>query len=90
MQPKVCDHISDIKELRQPEAYECFECMKTGSEWVHLRTCQTCGATLCCDQSRNRHMTAHYNATGHPVVISAEPGEKWMYCYPDELFVDYR
>ena len=86
---KICEHISAIEELRLPKAYECEECVKTNSTWVHLRTCQTCGATLCCDQSPNKHMTGHYHQSGHPVVISAEPGEKWMWCYDDELFVDY-
>ena len=88
-EPVVCTHIRDIKELKTARAYECEECIKTGSDWVHLRTCQTCGATLCCDQSPNTHMTKHYHQTAHPVVISSEPGEKWMYCYKDDLFVDY-
>jgi hypothetical protein len=25
--------------------------MKIGAYWVHLQTCQTCGVTLCCDNS---------------------------------------
>ncbi len=86
---KVCSHIGQIHEIREPKSYECEECIKTGGSWVHLRTCQTCGATLCCDQSPGKHMTHHYHQAGHPVIISAEPGEKWMYCYPDEQFVDY-
>lgn len=86
---KVCEHISSIKDLKEPEAYECEECIKNGGTWMHLRTCQTCGATLCCDNSPQKHMTAHFHKTGHPVVISAEPGEKWLWCYTDELFVDY-
>ena len=85
----VCEHINGIKTLRQPKAYACEECVKIGSTWVHLRTCQTCGVTLCCDQSPHKHMTAHYHTTHHPVIISAEPGEKWLWCYKDELFVDY-
>ena len=88
-EPAICAHIKGIKELKTAKAYECEECIKTGDDWVHLRTCQTCGATLCCDQSPNRHMTKHYHKTAHPVVISAEPGEKWLYCYKDELFADY-
>jgi hypothetical protein len=27
--------------------------------------------------------------TGHPVVASAEQGERWLYCYPDERFAEY-
>ncbi len=86
---QICNHIQEIKELKQPVKLVCDECIKTGSRWVHLRTCQTCGATLCCDQSPNKHMTKHFHETGHPVVISAEPGEKWLWCYEDELFVEY-
>jgi len=88
-QQEVCKHIESIRELKQPQSYECEECVKTGSTWMHLRTCQTCGSTLCCDQSEHKHMTKHFHKTKHPVVISAEPGEKWMWCYIDELFVDY-
>jgi hypothetical protein len=88
-QQTICEHIKQIKDLKVAEAYECEACIKIGSDWVHLRTCQTCGATLCCDQSQHQHMTHHYHKTGHPVVISSEPGEKWLWCYKDELFVDY-
>ena len=84
-----CRHIADVKELKLPKEYVCDECIKTGDEWVHLRTCQTCGTTLCCDQSPNKHMTKHNHKTQHQVVISAEPGEQWLYCYKDDQFVDY-
>ncbi|WP_235048385.1 UBP-type zinc finger domain-containing protein [Arcticibacter svalbardensis] len=56
---------------------------------MHLRTCQTCGHTLCCDASPHKHMTKHYHETQHPVIASAEKGERWLWCYPDEQFVDY-
>jgi hypothetical protein len=26
---------------------------------------------------------------GTPVIASAEPGERWLYCYPDDAFADY-
>jgi hypothetical protein len=54
-----------------------------------LRTCQECGVTLCCDNSRNRHATKHAHASGHPVIASAQPGERWLYCYPDNAFTEY-
>ena len=85
----ICGHIRNIKELKLPKEYICEKCIKTGSDWTHLRTCQNCGATLCCDESPNTHMTKHYHLTHHPVVISAEPGEKWMWCYADEIFAEY-
>jgi len=84
-----CEHLTNITDLKSAKSYECEECKKTGSRWVHLRTCQTCGATLCCDSSPNRHATKHAHATGHPVVASAEPGERWLYCYPDDAFAEY-
>ena len=85
----ICSHIQAIKELKHAREYVCEECIKTGDDWVHLRTCQTCGATLCCDQSPNTHMTKHFHQSGHPVIISSEPGEKWLWCYKDDLFAEY-
>jgi hypothetical protein len=85
----ICSHIQAIKTLKQAKEDVCEECIKTGDDWVHLRTCQTCGVTLCCDQSSNAHMTKHFHHTQHPVVISSEPGEKWLWCYKDNLFAEY-
>ncbi|MCW6005934.1 UBP-type zinc finger domain-containing protein [Micromonospora sp. CPCC 205371] len=52
---------------------------------VHLRTCLTCGHVGCCDSSAPRHATVHAASTGHPVIQSAQPGETWRWCYPDQL-----
>ncbi len=84
-----CAHIGAVKTVKHAKQRVCDECVKTGAHWVHLRTCQTCGATLCCDSSPHRHASAHARATSHPVVASAEPGERWLYCYPDEAFAEY-
>jgi hypothetical protein len=84
-----CAHLSAINEVTLPQQRVCEECIKTGATWVHLRTCQECGQTLCCDSSPNRHATRHARATGHPVIASAEVGERWLYCYPDEQFSRY-
>ena len=84
-----CVHIRAVDHVRGAERRECAECVRTGARWVHLRTCQECGATLCCDSSPNRHASAHARSTGHPVVASAEPGERWLYCYPDDAFAEY-
>ena len=89
MPEPTCPHIEALTELIQPTETVCEECVKTNSRWVHLRTCQTCGATLCCDSSPNQHASKHALAAGHPVIISAEPGERWMYCYPDDAYADY-
>ncbi|GAB2528907.1 UBP-type zinc finger domain-containing protein [Spirosoma aerophilum] len=85
----ICSHLSAITELRVEKEHVCEECIKIGSPWLHLRTCQTCGVTLCCDSSPNKHATKHFHASGHPVVASAEPGERWLWCYEDEQVVGY-
>jgi branched-subunit amino acid aminotransferase/4-amino-4-deoxychorismate lyase len=89
MSDGTCSHLDAITTVKHAKRRECEECVKIGSSWVHLRTCQECGVTLCCDSSPNRHATKHAHATGHPVIASAEPGERWLYCYPDEAFTEY-
>jgi hypothetical protein len=85
----LCAHLSAITQVKVGTDGVCEECIKHGGRWVHLRTCQTCGITLCCDDSPAKHMTQHYHAEHHPVIASAQPGEKWLWCYPDEAFVEY-
>lgn len=84
-----CLHLGAIASIKQPQVRECAECVKTGDAWVHLRTCQTCGVTLCCDSSPNRHASKHAHASNHPVIASAQPNERWLYCYLDEIMVEY-
>ncbi len=84
-----CAHMDALETLKTAERRVCAECIKTGARWLHLRTCQQCGVTLCCDDSPNRHASKHARATGHPVISSAEPGERWLYCYPEEVFAEY-
>jgi hypothetical protein len=84
-----CSHIDARGPLKHAQRRECAECVKTGGQWVHLRTCQSCGATLCCDSSPNQHASKHARAAQHPVIASAEPGERWVYCYVDEAFAEY-
>jgi uncharacterized UBP type Zn finger protein len=90
MQTETCAHIETAAaHVRHVLRHECEECVKIHSRWVHLRTCQTCGVTLCCDSSPNRHASGHARATTHPVVASAEPDERWLYCYPDDAVAEY-
>jgi len=84
-----CLHLTAITSIKRPKQRQCDECVRIGSRWVHLRTCQECGATLCCDSSPKQHASAHARAVGHPVIASAEPGERWLYCYPDESLSEY-
>ncbi|WP_183572071.1 UBP-type zinc finger domain-containing protein [Mucilaginibacter sp. X5P1] len=86
---ELCAHLLAIKTVKLSDDHVCEECIKHNQDWVHLRTCQTCGVTLCCDDSPHKHMTQHYHATHHPVIASAEEGERWLWCYPDEAFVEY-
>ena len=86
---EACSHIAAVTTVTPAKRHECEECVKIGATWVHLRTCQTCGTTRCCDDSPNRHASQHAHRSGHPVIASAEPGESWLYCYPDEAFVEY-
>ena len=88
MSDSTCPHIEAVTVVKRPKTRKCEECLKVGGQWVHLRTCQTCGATLCCDSSPNRHASAHARASSHPVIASAEPGENWLYCYVDDAFAE--
>jgi hypothetical protein len=89
MSTQACPHIESISSVKHAKKRECEDCVKIGDSWVHLRTCQTCGGTHCCDSSPNKHATKHARATSHPVVASAEIGERWLYCYPDDAFAEY-
>jgi uncharacterized UBP type Zn finger protein len=84
--PSSCTHLDSIRVVDlPPEVAGCEECLALGMRWVHLRMCQTCGHIGCCDNSQGKHATAHSAETGHPIARSAEPGEDWSWCYPDEL-----
>lgn len=87
--PSTCEHIGAVSTIKHAQRQVCEECISIKAQWVHLRTCQTCGRTLCCDSSPNRHASAHARSSGHPVIASAERGERWLYCYPDDAFAEY-
>jgi hypothetical protein len=84
-----CEHINALSAVKHAKRRECAQCVEIGAHWVHLRTCQECGATLCCDSSPNQHASKHARATNHPLIASAEPGERWLYCFPDDAFAEY-
>lgn len=89
---KACAHLEPVVHRRpapvQPSGHGCAECLASGSDWVHLRLCLSCGHVGCCDDSPHRHATGHFHATGHPVIKSYEPGEDWAWCYEDETLVN--
>ena len=75
---------SSIDPEVPPSGTGCVECLESGGWWVHLRRCTQCGHIGCCDDSLERHASAHANSSGHPVIRSFEPGEDWFWNYPDE------
>jgi hypothetical protein len=78
-----CTHLNQVVEIT-PSSSGCEDCLRIGGRWVHLRLCRTCGHVGCCDESPNRHATAHFHAVAHPLISSYEPGEDWWYCYVDD------
>ena len=80
-----CTHLDTIEQTDLPDVRVCDACIAIGSTWVHLRLCTQCGVIRCCDDSPNRHATAHFRETSHPVIRSAERGEDWFWCYVDEV-----
>jgi uncharacterized UBP type Zn finger protein len=80
-----CTHLDTITVARPDHVPGCEDCLKIGGRWVHLRVCRECGHVGCCDDSPNRHATAHARATQHPIITSVEPGEYWSYCYVDDV-----
>ncbi|MEV0583351.1 UBP-type zinc finger domain-containing protein [Nonomuraea sp. NPDC050310] len=81
-----CEHLSKLSKVDGPPARTpegCEECLASGSRWVHLRRCLDCGHIGCCDSSPNKHASKHFQADGHPVMQSFEPGESWRWCFVD-------
>ncbi|WP_344344620.1 UBP-type zinc finger domain-containing protein [Agrococcus versicolor] len=78
----------DVDATMPPSGTGCAECEQSGGWWVHLRRCAACGHVGCCDSSPSQHATAHWSATGHPVMQSFEPGEDWGWHFRAEEPVD--
>lgn len=79
-----CAHLAPLGPV-PAQSDGCEECLRAGTEWVHLRLCLTCGHVGCCDSSPERHASKHFRHTHHPVMASFEPGERWAWCFPEEL-----
>jgi uncharacterized UBP type Zn finger protein len=84
---KGCLHVSTIQDVL-PSADGCEDCLKVGDDWVHLRLCLMCGHVGCCDDSKNKHATRHHHETGHPMIVSYEEDENWLWCYVDNVGFD--
>ena len=81
-----CTHLAAVGRVASV-ALACPSCQERGDRWIHLRMCLTCGSVGCCDSSVQRHARAHFDATGHPLMRSIEPGETWGWCYLDRAFL---
>lgn len=79
-----CTHTDSIKVTKVTK-HVCEDCVKIGGEWLHLRMCLQCGHVACCDSSPNKHASAHFRHTNHPIMRSAEPGETWTWCFIDNI-----
>jgi len=86
-QRQTCEHCNTRMVIRPESTSECRECVEAGDTWVHLRVCMDCGHVACCDSSPNQHMRKHFEATGHPIIRSMEPGEDWGWCYIHEQYI---
>jgi hypothetical protein len=84
----VTDLESFIDPTVPPSGDGCAECEPTGGWWVHLRRCARCGHIGCCDDSLSAHATQHFNATGHRVIQSYEPGEDWFWDYVTDAYAE--
>jgi uncharacterized UBP type Zn finger protein len=83
-----CSHLDHVLITELPESTDgCEDCLAAGGKWMHLRICLECGRVGCCDDSPNRHATAHAHASGHPIIRSLEVGETWSWCYVDEVLM---
>lgn len=82
------DASPDIHPDVLPSGTGCLECEASGSWWVHLRRCAACGHIGCCDDSLNKHATAHWQSHGHDVIQTFEPGEDWFWSYSAQRLFD--
>ena len=80
-----CLHTESVTVVEAPERMVCPECIEAGDTWVHLRICMSCGHVGCCDSSKNKHATRHFESSQHPVMRSLETGETWAWCYVDKV-----
>ncbi|HTA35861.1 MAG TPA: UBP-type zinc finger domain-containing protein [Solirubrobacteraceae bacterium] len=83
-----CTHLNQIRVTELPESVPgCEDCLRLGTPWLHLRICLECGHVGCCDDSPERHASAHAAGSEHPIIRSIEPHEDWSWCYIDEVMM---
>jgi hypothetical protein len=83
-----CTHLNQIRVTELPESVPgCEDCIRLGTKWLHLRICLECGHVGCCDDSPERHASAHAASSEHPIIRSIEPHEDWSWCFIDEVMM---
>jgi uncharacterized UBP type Zn finger protein len=82
-----CEHYAGLGRVT-PASGSCEACVALGEHWTDLRVCLTCGHVGCCEDSKHAHALAHFQATGHPVIASHDPKEKWSWCYVHHRYFD--
>lgn len=82
MADKECSHLDQI-QVTDTDVDVCSQCVESGDIWPALRMCLICGFVGCCDTSKNKHMKAHYEETGHALMRSIRLNESWVWCYAD-------
>ncbi|AUY48361.1 UBP-type zinc finger domain-containing protein [Streptomyces sp. CB01881] len=80
-------HLSMVRPVAPRTPQGCEDRLRTGTPWLHLRLCLTCGNVGCCDSSPMRHACVHAATRGHPIVRSFERGEDWRWCFVHEAMV---
>jgi CPA1 family monovalent cation:H+ antiporter len=77
-----CTHVTGVTAT--PNSPTCEEC---GSGEA-LRVCTDCGHVGCCE-SQLAHDTAHFEASGHPVIRSLPlSDDSFTWCYACERYVE--
>ena len=82
----LCNHLDQVQQV-SPEGDGCEECLRTGSRWLELRVCLSCGHLGCCDSSPNQHARRHSEASGHPIIAPWADDEPWAFCYVDNVML---
>ena len=88
MPDQSCVHIGAIATVKHPKRRECQECIRIGGAWFISVPVRNAVARIVA-MTRPTVTRQSAGATGHAVIASAEPGERWFYCYPDDAFAEY-
>jgi uncharacterized UBP type Zn finger protein len=87
---KACSHLNQIRDVQPGTPNGCQECLETGDKWVSLRLCLSCGHVGCCDNSKNKHATKHFETANHPIMESYKTRASFRWCYIDKIYVGKR